>query len=340
MTNRKHVTEKMIAANEANARKSTGPKTGAGKRWSRMNALKHGFFAKELNLSSEDRPEFEALRYSLLQQFAPATPMQWIAFEKIPCCCWRCKLSLRMESLAVALQQRSEHGAKVESAEGGTSSMEQWYGADYRSLQAGLRFLSELRADVAACGLLHLEQEGPMRESLIKGFGSTFYDRLMQWKGMSSTAIQFAEHMAAMRETFGGKLPPIDFSWRDHKYAAEERTGSKSPVVGGSQGASERPVTGRVTFPMTPPRIDPTPVAPEGSELPKVVPDPKLQWQMVVKLIDGEIEHVQMVLRTRGKDFGEAQQTLAEFSPRYFADACRDLERALDWYLKIKHQGL
>jgi hypothetical protein len=35
-------TEKQIAANRANAKRSTGPKTGAGKKRSSQNALRHG----------------------------------------------------------------------------------------------------------------------------------------------------------------------------------------------------------------------------------------------------------------------------------------------------------
>jgi hypothetical protein len=291
---KKTVTDKTIAANGANARKSTGPKTGAGKLRARMNSLKHGFFAKELQLGEEDRPEFEVLRDSLLQQFAPATPLQQIAAEKIVCCSWRCKMALRIESRTVALQVSSKKEPKVEAAGGGdTIRMEQWYATDYRSLQEGLRFLRGLRADVADCGLLLLEQDGPLKESLIKGFGSNCYNRLIEWRGMSTTAILAAEHYAAMTETFG-KLPAMDLPQGD----------------------------------------------PEHPETPKVVPDPRLQWQMVVKLVEVEIEHLETLVRTRGQDFRETPQALAEFSPRYYADASRDLHRAVDWFLKLKGSGL
>ncbi len=38
--------EKQIAANRQNARKSTGPKTDAGKQRSRQNAFRHGLTAQ------------------------------------------------------------------------------------------------------------------------------------------------------------------------------------------------------------------------------------------------------------------------------------------------------
>ena len=61
---------------------------------------------------------------------------------------------------------------------------------------------------------------------------------------------------------------------------------------------------------------------------------------MVVKLVEIEIEHLETLVRTRGQDLRETPQALAEFSPRYYADACRDLQRAVDWFLKLEASGL
>ena len=51
-----HCSEARIAANRANARKSTGPKTPEGKAISRANALKHGLCANVV--VPETRPSF------------------------------------------------------------------------------------------------------------------------------------------------------------------------------------------------------------------------------------------------------------------------------------------
>ena len=57
--------EKQVAANRANAKRSTGPKTVAGKALSRMNAYKHGLTAETNVIGDEDPSEFDRLRAEL-----------------------------------------------------------------------------------------------------------------------------------------------------------------------------------------------------------------------------------------------------------------------------------
>jgi hypothetical protein len=42
------ISERKLQANRENAKKSTGPRTARGKRFSRLSAVTHGFFAKDL----------------------------------------------------------------------------------------------------------------------------------------------------------------------------------------------------------------------------------------------------------------------------------------------------
>ncbi len=53
--------DKQVAANRANAQKSTGPVTEAGRAASRMNALKHGIHARMQFLPGEDQDLFQVL---------------------------------------------------------------------------------------------------------------------------------------------------------------------------------------------------------------------------------------------------------------------------------------
>jgi hypothetical protein len=67
-------TDRQLAANRANAQKSTGPRTPEGKRASSANATKSGIYAKATLIRGEDPAEFETFRAEHYDQFAPANP--------------------------------------------------------------------------------------------------------------------------------------------------------------------------------------------------------------------------------------------------------------------------
>ncbi len=83
--------EKQIAANRANALKSTGPRTADGKAISRRNALTHGLRAEQLMLASEDPALFERLREALFDQFAPETVYEEQLADQLAGLIWRLK---------------------------------------------------------------------------------------------------------------------------------------------------------------------------------------------------------------------------------------------------------
>src|SRR5207248_378425 len=85
----KTISDKVIAANCANAQKSTGPKTLTGKKHSRLNAKSHGLFAKELHFDEGEELEFERLKRDLLSQLLPQTALQRLAVDEILSCVWR-----------------------------------------------------------------------------------------------------------------------------------------------------------------------------------------------------------------------------------------------------------
>jgi hypothetical protein len=89
--------KRKILANHANAGSSTGPKTAHGKNHSRRNAVKHGFFSRELTLSDLDRVELQTMRRTLHSQLQPMTYLQSAALDRIAYCLWWCKLAARLE---------------------------------------------------------------------------------------------------------------------------------------------------------------------------------------------------------------------------------------------------
>ena len=57
MNTRKDATEKVIAANPEDSRKSNKPKTGAGKSRAAVNSTELEWFTEELQISEADRPD-------------------------------------------------------------------------------------------------------------------------------------------------------------------------------------------------------------------------------------------------------------------------------------------
>jgi hypothetical protein len=69
-------TEAQIAANRANAQKSTGPRTEAGKSAVARNAVKFGLYARHDQPNPRHRQQDEALRDSLLTDLAPDSALE------------------------------------------------------------------------------------------------------------------------------------------------------------------------------------------------------------------------------------------------------------------------
>ena len=89
-----------IDANRRNARKSTGPKTDAGKATSRWNALKHGLASPELILFDETEEEFEDFYAELRAAHAPVDAAEAAVVERIAVAHWRLRRVWRAEAAA------------------------------------------------------------------------------------------------------------------------------------------------------------------------------------------------------------------------------------------------
>ena len=70
------LTPAALAARRANAARSTGPKTPAGKARSSRNALKHGFFAQTALLYYESPDDYVALRDAYFAEYQPEGPTE------------------------------------------------------------------------------------------------------------------------------------------------------------------------------------------------------------------------------------------------------------------------
>jgi hypothetical protein len=93
-------TEAQVQANRLNAKKSTGPRTAAGKAAVAQNAVRHGFLSRLDVIRGEEQAEFDLFREQMLGELAPAGVMETMLAERIVGLSWRLKRAERMQSEA------------------------------------------------------------------------------------------------------------------------------------------------------------------------------------------------------------------------------------------------
>jgi hypothetical protein len=104
-------TEKQIAANRANAKKSTGPNTPGGKYISSRNAATHGCLAESILLPNESAERFRALHTAYLNTFPPESQEMLDLVETLTVARWRLRRIWTLEASNLALEQRVQADA-------------------------------------------------------------------------------------------------------------------------------------------------------------------------------------------------------------------------------------
>src|SRR5262245_60388738 len=81
--------DKQLNANRANAKKSTGPQSQAGKDRSRINSRKHGLTGKMLIIVGENADDFDELRAALIDEHDPQSTLECELVERLAGILWR-----------------------------------------------------------------------------------------------------------------------------------------------------------------------------------------------------------------------------------------------------------
>ena len=107
-------TNAQIKANRNNARKSTGPRTDAGKTRSAKNALKHGLLARDTVLPGEDPADFDRQLSALEADIQPANSLEFELVRQIADSQWRMRRLTRLETgfLAAAVDDQRRYMEK------------------------------------------------------------------------------------------------------------------------------------------------------------------------------------------------------------------------------------
>lgn len=177
----KRVTDKQLAANRRNARKSTGPRTPRGREVSKMNALKHGILSKQVLVAArhhrESGSELEALHRRFWDQLQPSGPLEEMLVDQIVTAHWRLRRALTAEAAEIALGVDAIHrDSRV-----GVSPSIQWmkwsvggdaaFGMEESSI--GNALLGEWLRDVREA----VERDGRLTEAAVQSLADRFGGR-------------------------------------------------------------------------------------------------------------------------------------------------------------------
>ena len=90
-------TAAQIAANQANARRSTGPKTAAGKARVAQNATTHGLTATYFVIAEDEEQEFDRFDRALRAELNPQGALENVTFLDLLHAAWNLHRARRME---------------------------------------------------------------------------------------------------------------------------------------------------------------------------------------------------------------------------------------------------
>ena len=97
-------TEKQILANQQNAQHSTGPRTEAGKRRSRRNAIRHGLTAETVVDALEDAADYRAFERAIKSDYSPQTAIEGQLVSRLASLLWRLRRAVIVESGLLNMQ--------------------------------------------------------------------------------------------------------------------------------------------------------------------------------------------------------------------------------------------
>ena len=103
--------ERRILANRANAAKSTGPTSPAGKQKSSRNSRRHGMLARTIVLDGESLTRFTALLATLKEELQPQTGIESALVESMAVARWRQMRLWGMEKAGIAYEIQKQESS-------------------------------------------------------------------------------------------------------------------------------------------------------------------------------------------------------------------------------------
>jgi hypothetical protein len=202
---KKQTTQAVLNANKANAQKSAGPRTAAGKLTSSQNAITHGFFSKELVLNDEETQQLEVLRRGLHKELAPNTFMQSLQFGQIMVCVARSKLALRLEMRHINRVLCKDSSTEAQHTPERPGSRPEWFLSGRQGLRDGIRLIAEVKQEFLSLGRIDQKWSVPLDES----FGPQLRQLLTDWIPSNKSAVLLADNLIQHQANTGLPLTPL-----------------------------------------------------------------------------------------------------------------------------------
>jgi hypothetical protein len=101
--------ERQAEANRQNARKSTGPRTLAGKAAVALNGMKHGLLSRESLVKGESEADLVAFGKRLRVQLAPVGELELLLVDRIVSTAWRLRRLISVETMLYDRETKPDH---------------------------------------------------------------------------------------------------------------------------------------------------------------------------------------------------------------------------------------
>lgn len=105
--------DKQLLANRANALRSTGPRTLAGKLRSRRNAVKHGLTARAVVDVFEDEGEFRSFYRNIASGYSPRTQTDNEMVHRLASLLWRLRRAHAVETGLLGIQGKLQRDIRL-----------------------------------------------------------------------------------------------------------------------------------------------------------------------------------------------------------------------------------
>ena len=148
---------RQIEANRGNALRSTGPKTEAGKRRSRRNAVRHGLTAETVVVALEDIEDYQAFEAAIIADYDARTAVERELVLRLASLLWRMRRATAIETDLFQIQAEILSDRRDE------------YETDDGPEQKPKSIAYRVPPDQSRNGLSHVDQSGSIEINVTPG---------------------------------------------------------------------------------------------------------------------------------------------------------------------------